>query len=171
MELSKDLKIEIDLMLSELLKGNACSNNSENTELQKKSIRICKALNLIKLSNSGRQYELSNNGVFVLNDGGIEKYLFNVSIEKDLDVTIKQLTSKRLKYDVLYNIIYVLFGGLIGVITILVQPDNSKEYITKIHKLASDKAERDGSFQKRLNDKNIEILSLKKEIYFLKHKP
>ena len=171
MELSKELKSEIDLVLSELLKGNPCSDNKGNSELQNKSIRICKALNLIRLSNSGKQYELNSNGVLVLNDGGIEKYLLNNNTEKDLDITIKRLTGKRLKYDILYNIMYVLIGGLIGTITVLVEPDNSKEYTKELHKLASDKVEHNDSFQKRLNDKNIEILSLKREIDSLKNKP
>lgn len=162
MKLSNELKSEIDLILSELLNGNNCSDNNGNTSLRKQSIRICKGLNLIKPSTCAKQYELNNNGVLVLNDGGIEKYLLNVSTEKDLDITIKELTSKRLKYDVLYNIMYVLFGGLIGIITILVQPDNSKEYIKEIHKLASEKVEHNDNFQKHLNDINIEILSLKK---------
>ncbi|WP_123921959.1 hypothetical protein [Flavobacterium sp. LM4] len=171
MELEKELKSEIDFMLTELLKGNACSDNKENTELRKKSIRLCKALNLINLSTNGKQYELSEKAIYVFNDGGIEKFLSNNSSEKDLDITIKQLTSKRLKYDILYNIIYVFIGGLIGGIVTLAQPDNSKEYIKELHKLASDKAERGDSFQKRLNDKSIEILSLKKEIDSLKNKP
>jgi hypothetical protein len=111
MKLSNELKSEIDLILSELLNGNTCSDNNGNTSLRKQSIRIFKGLNLIKPSTCAKQYELNNNGVLVLNDGGIEKYLLNVSTEKDLDITIKELTSKRLKYDVLYNIMYVLFGG------------------------------------------------------------
>jgi hypothetical protein len=171
MKLSNELKSEIDLILSELLNGNNCSDNNGNTSLRKQSIRICKGLNLIKPSTCAKQYELNNNGVLVLNDGGIEKYLLNVSTEKDLDITIKELTSKRLKYDVLYNIMYVLFGGLIGIITILVQPDNSKEYIKEIHKSASEKVEHNDNFQKHLNDINIEILSLKKEVNSIKNKP
>jgi hypothetical protein len=171
MELTDELKAEIDFILNEQLKGNACSNNKENSELRKQSIRICEALNLIKLSASGKQYELSEKAIIVFNDRGIEKYLFNIGSEKDLDLTIKQLTGKRLKYDILYNIIYVLFGGLIAVISTLVEPDNAKEYIKEIHKQASDKVVRDDSFQKRLNDKNIEVLSLKKKIDSLKNLP
>jgi hypothetical protein len=97
MELSKELKSEIDFILSEFIEGNACSDNKENSELRKKSIRICKALNLIKLS--GRQYELAENGVLVLNDGSIEKYLLNLRDEKELDINIKELTLKKLKFE------------------------------------------------------------------------
>lgn len=99
MKLEKELKVEIDFILNELLIGNACSDNKENTELRNKSIRICKALNLIKYSDSGKQYVLAEKGVLVLNDGGIEKYLHNYKEEKNLDTEIKLLTFKKLKYE------------------------------------------------------------------------
>lgn len=99
MELSKELKSEIDFMLIELMKGNYFSDNKKNSDLQDQSIRICKAMNLIKLSISGKQYELASEGVLVFNDGGIDKYLINVKNEKDLNTTIKQLTHKKLEYE------------------------------------------------------------------------
>jgi hypothetical protein len=99
MKIENELKVEIDFMLNELLKGNACSDNKENTELRNKSIRICKALNLIKNSNSGKQYVLAEKAVLVFNDGGIEKYLLNYKEEKNLDTDIKHLTLKKLKYE------------------------------------------------------------------------
>ena len=71
MELTYEIKSEIDLMLSELLKGNSFSENKENSELRKTSIRICKALNLIKYSNTGKNFELTDKSILVLNIGGI----------------------------------------------------------------------------------------------------
>jgi len=97
--LTEEIKTEIDFMLSELLKGNPCSDNKQNTELQDTSIRICKSLNLIKLSLSGKKYELTESGILAFSDGGIEKYLFNIRTEKDLDTDIKQLTLKKLKFE------------------------------------------------------------------------
>ena len=99
MKLEKELKVEIDFILNELLIGNTCSDNKENTEVRNKSIRICKALNLIKNSNSGKQYVLAEKAVLVFNDGGIEKYLLNYKEEKNLDTDIKHLTLKKLKYE------------------------------------------------------------------------
>jgi hypothetical protein len=99
MKLEKELKVEIDFILNELLIGNTCSDNKENTEVRNKSIRICKALNLIKHSDSGKQYVLAEKAVLVLNDGGIEKYLHNYKEEKNLDTEIKLLTFKKLKYE------------------------------------------------------------------------
>lgn len=99
MKLEKELKVEIDFILNELLIGNACSDNKENKVVRNKSIRICKALNLIKHSDSGKQYVLAEKAVLVLNDGGIEKYLHNYKEEKNLDTEIKLLTFKKLKYE------------------------------------------------------------------------
>lgn len=99
MKLEKELKVEIDFILNELLIGNVCSDNKENTEVRNKSIRICKALNLIKHSDSRKQYVLAEKAVLVLNDGGIEKYLHNYIEEKNLDTEIKLLTFKKLKYE------------------------------------------------------------------------
>lgn len=99
MKLEKELKVEIDFILNELLIGNVCSENKENTAVRNKSIRICKALNLIKHSDSGKQYVLAEKAVLVLNDGGIEKYLHNYKEEKNLDTEIKLLTFKKLKYE------------------------------------------------------------------------
>ena len=119
MELGKELKSEIDSMLNELLKGNPCSDNKGNTELQDKSIRICKALNLIKLSNSGKQYELTEKAVLVLNDGGIEKYLLNDKKEKDLDSNIKDLTLKKLRFEQFPAQFWWLILIIAGVVSIL----------------------------------------------------
>lgn len=99
MKLEKELKVEIDFILNELLIGNVCSDNKENTAVRNKSIRICKALNLIKHSDSRKQYVLAEKAVLVLNDGGIEKYLHNYIEEKNLDTEIKLLTFKKLKYE------------------------------------------------------------------------
>ncbi|MCF7568253.1 hypothetical protein L3X37_07740 [Sabulilitoribacter arenilitoris] len=74
------------------------------------------------------------------------------------------MTSKRLKYDVWFNIMYVLIGASIGLITTLVQPDNATKYIEELHKSASDRDERDDNFQKRLTDMNTIILELKNEL-------
>ncbi|AYN03321.1 hypothetical protein [Flavobacterium sp. 140616W15] len=110
-------------MLSELLKGNSCSDNKQNTELQNTSIRICKSLNLIKLSLSGKKYELTESGILVFSDGGIEKYLFNIRTEKDLDSDIKQLTLKKLKleqFPARFWWLIIIITSIISVLTTLV---------------------------------------------------
>ena len=165
MKIEKELYKEIDSILDIGINGSLRLFSSN--EKMKKAIRICKALNLIKQTspNSG---ELCENGILAIQDGGIEQYLSNKRTEKDLDSTIKNLTSKRLKYDVLYNIMYVLIGALISFITILVQPDNSEKYIEQLNKLSSEKTELNDSFEKRLNDMNTLTLELKKEIDSLK---
>jgi hypothetical protein len=118
-ELTEDIKKEIDSMLTDLLNGNSFSENKENTELQKVSIRICKALNLIKLSNNGKQFELSEKSIFVLQDGGIEKYLFNEKTEKNIDSDIKDLTLKKLRFEQFPTKFWWLILIIAGTISIL----------------------------------------------------
>jgi hypothetical protein len=118
-ELTEDIKKEIDSMLTDLLNGNSFSENKENTEIQKVSIRICKALNLIKLSNNGKQFELSEKSIFVLQDGGIEKYLFNEKTEKNIDSDIKDLTLKKLRFEQFPTKFWWLILIIAGTISIL----------------------------------------------------
>jgi len=129
MELEKELKSEIDFMLNELLKGNPFSDNKGNTELQNKSIRICKALNLIKHSNSGKQYDLTEKAVLVLNDGGIEKYLLNDKKEKDLDSNIKDLTLKKLRFEQFpakFWWLILIIAGFVSILTTYINNQISK---------------------------------------------
>lgn len=129
MELEKELKSEIDFMLNELLKGNPFSDNKGNTELQNKSIRICKALNLIKQSNSGKQYDLTEKAILVLNDGGIEKYLLNDKKEKDLDSNIKDLTLKKLRFDQFpakFWWLILIIAGAVSILTTYINNQISK---------------------------------------------
>ena len=65
LELSNELKSEIDLLLRNLLKGGQCSDNKDNSELIKESIRVCKVLKLIELTHSGKQYQLCEKGILV----------------------------------------------------------------------------------------------------------
>ena len=118
-ELTEDIKNEIDFMLTDLLNGNSFSDNKDNTELRKVSIRICKALKLIKISNNGKQFELSEKSIFVLQDGGIEKYLFNEKTEKNIDSDIKDLTLKKLKFEQFPAKFWWLILIIAGVISIL----------------------------------------------------
>ena len=178
LELSNELKSEIDLLLRNLLKGGQCSDNKDNSELIKESIRVCKVLKLIELTHSGKQYQLCEKGILVIDDGGIEKYLGNIKIGNDLDNEIKFFTGKRLKDDVNNNIKYIALGGFIGlitsisttVLTLKATPDNTIKYIEQLNKLTSEKTEHDYNLQKHLNDMNIELSLLKNQIDSLKIK-
>jgi hypothetical protein len=168
MEFKKELLEEIDRILKiGITRGNLSWFDVNSNELGKTAWRVCKSFNFIYL-NDNTSAELTEKGVDVLQDGGIEKYLKNIENEKTLENAIKILTSKKLKYDVWYNIAYILVGGLLGVTTSLVIPDKSKEYIKELNKSTFDKFELNDSFQKHLNDKNILILSLQKELDSLK---
>ncbi|MBU3012287.1 hypothetical protein KO506_12800 [Polaribacter vadi] len=169
LELKNDLITEINSLLKEIYE-KGISSSVAVSELKKKSFRVSKALELIKLTSQKYTYELSEKGVFAIQDGGIEKYLENIRTEKDLDLTIKELTNKRLKYDILYNIMYIFIGASIGLLTTLARPDNTEKYIEQLNKLSFEKTELNDSFQKRLNDMNIELSLLKNEIDTLKIK-
>ena len=167
MEIKKDIIEKIDLLLQMAFDDGQIFFSKQTDDNTEKGFRICKSLNLIRQKKSGL-FELDEKGVFVIQEGGIDKYLSSIRTEKELDLAIKNLTSKRLKYDVLYNIMYVLIGALIGPISALAQPDTPSKHIEELNKSVSDKTERDGRFQKHLNDMNTELLLLKNEIDSLK---
>jgi len=71
------------------------------------------------------------------------------------------------------NIIYIFLGGLIGFIssyTLTSYQSKSEERIIELSKLLLEKNESQTDFQKRLNDMNKEIFSLRKELDYLKSK-
>ena len=169
MEFKKDLLEEIDRILGiGITRGNLSWFDVNSSELGKTAWRVCKSFNFIYLNDS-TSAELTEKGVDVLQDGGIEKYLKNIENEKTLESAIRNLTSKKLKYDVWYNIAYILVGGILGVMTSLVIPDKSKEYIEELNKSTFEKFELNDSLQRHLNDKNTLILSLQKELDSLKN--
>lgn len=83
-------------------------------------------MNLIKHSNSGKQYELTEKAVFVLNDGGIENYLINDKKEKDLESNIKDLTLKKLKFEQFPAKFWWLILIISGVVSILTTYANNQ---------------------------------------------
>jgi hypothetical protein len=167
MELKNELNDEIDKILKiPLSRGNLNVFDCTKGKLGETGWRVCKVFGFI--STDGSYAELTEKGLEVLRDGGIKKHLEKNKNDKILDSTIKTLTSNRLKYDVWYNLLYTLAGGMLGFMSSLLLPDNSKEYIKELNKAAFDKVELNDSFQKRLNDKNTLIFSLQKELDSLK---
>lgn len=172
LNLSNELKKEIDNLLRYMLDNGFFSLTNPTPEMEYKAFKICKYLNLIRYRNEkkGESYELIEKGVLVINDGGINNYLSRINKETDLDNTIKVLTSKRLKYDIYYNSLLVIIGALIGILPTLMNGDKNLE--VEIEKLKSkyEKTSLNDSFQTQLNHKNSLILSLKNEIDTLKIK-
>ena len=149
---------------------SAYSNTKEDWQ---KAVRISIALDLIKQKDKKPTiFELTEKGIIAISDGGIENYLNNTKTEKDLDKTIKQLTSKRLKNDVYYNIMYVAIGGILALIPTVITLINSESKNSTEEKLllqiSSERNELNDNYQKRLNHKNTLILELKHEIDSLK---
>ena len=125
LELNTELKLEIDTILSELFNGDSVSEHKDISDLRSKAILTSKSLMLIKKSSNLNSIELDEKGILAINDGGIENYLSKYSSDKDLDSIIKKLTSKRLKYDIFYNLSYVIFGAILTNIPALIKYINS----------------------------------------------
>lgn len=121
LEFSKELKLEIDTILTELFQGDSVYDIKDNSDLRSKAILTSKSLMLIKKSSNSNRLELDEKGILAINDGGVENYLSKYSSEKDLDSAIKKLTSKRLKYDIFYNFLYVILGALLTNIPTLIK--------------------------------------------------
>lgn len=121
LEISIALKSEIDTILTELFQGDSVYDTKDNSDLRSKAILTSKSLMLIKKPSNSNRLELDEKGILAINDGGIENYLSKYSSEKDLDSAIKKLTSKRLKYDIFYNFLYVILGALLTNIPTLIK--------------------------------------------------
>lgn len=167
MKMSKDIMIKIDMLLQMAFDDGQIFLSKQLDDNTDKAFRICKSLNLIRRKNTGL-FELDEKGVFAIQDGGIEKYLSNIGTGKDLDLVIKQLTSKRLKYEIWYNLMYVVFGAIIGIFPTLVKPDNSERNIQELNKTVKQEAYNDDSFQTDIQQMRSEITSLQKQIDSLK---
>jgi hypothetical protein len=165
---------EIDKLLDEISISNCYLHNPKKYKSDnEKAFIYCKALKLVKSNGTKDQYELDENGVLVIDHGGIKTYLENIKIEKELNNNIKILTEKSLKNDFLKNIFYIFIGGLIGLMSsyiLTTTQSKSEDRIIQLSKLLNEKNESKVDFQKHLNDMNIELLSLKKGIDSLKYK-
>jgi hypothetical protein len=163
-----ELLIEISISDCYLYKPKKDKSDKE------KAFIYCKALELVRSNGTKGQYELDGKGVLVIDQGGIEKYLENIKIEKELNNNIKILTEKNLGNDFRNNIIYAVFGAILGlcisVLSLWALPNNTSEKIELLNTLVIEKNERDLDYQKRLNAINIELLSLRKGIDSLKYK-
>ncbi|KJD31836.1 hypothetical protein PW52_16445, partial [Tamlana sedimentorum] len=176
MELSERTIESIDEILKKILKDGSCSvhdtGTSPDIKRKIKSKKICKALNLIRLK-SNNQYELDEKGILVIQDGGIENYLNNLRLDRDLEKTIKDLTKENLENQFKHNIIFVCLGGVIGLlttaITMAVQPDSAKQYINKINEMVEQDKRISKGLQTDIQQMRSEITSLKKQIDSLRN--
>ena len=129
-------------------------------------------MNLIR-AKSNSQYELDEKGILAIQDGGIENYLNNMRLDRDLERTVKDLTKENLEKQFKHNLIFVCLGGVIGLltaaITMAVQPDSAEQYINKLNEMV----ERDRliykDFQTDIQQMRSEITSLEKQIDSLKN--
>tara|TARA_R110002033_G_scaffold170595_1_gene213484 strand:+ start:596 stop:1117 length:522 start_codon:yes stop_codon:yes gene_type:complete len=161
LELTSNLKTEINKLLSELLK-EGISSNSGVSNIKSEAFRVAKALSLIRNKSTNTTFELSEKGVFAIQDGGIEKYLENIRTEKDLDNAIRRLTKKRLEWEYFINILFLFAGGIITYFfTGLSEKQTEQEYINKLHQVKSEMYDSISKTQIRLNEQNTLILDIK----------
>jgi hypothetical protein len=153
--------------LDNLINGTEIYTNRTSKDHRNKTIRVCEGLKLIRYNSKG-EYILDENGILAIQDGGIENYLEKLGTEKDLDFIIKGLTKKSLKNQFWYNIVYVLIGGAIGLITTMATQYNKEAEIKQVQAQASAINDKHDSCQIGLQQMRLEITSLKNEIDFLK---
>jgi hypothetical protein len=176
MELNKELIIDIDELLTKIFKDNNVPIHSYGTsqkdKLREKSKELCKALNLIR-AKSNSQYELDEKGILAIQDGGIENYLNNMRLDRDLERTVKDLTKENLEKQFKHNLIFVCLGGVIGLltaaITMAVQPDSAEQYINKLNEMVERDRLISKDFQTDIQQMRSEITSLEKQIDSLKN--
>ncbi|MDO7174256.1 hypothetical protein [Mariniflexile sp. AS56] len=156
----------IDSLLKDLLEKGDINNYNSNT------ILICENLRLIKHTGVGK-YLLEDKGVTAIEDGGLENYLENIRIEKLRDNAIKRLTRRSLKYDVMWNIGFIILGALLSLGSVMFLGDNTQNNelleIEKLRKQENAIIDKHDNFETYLQQMRSEITSLKNEIDSLKN--
>lgn len=161
MEIKKDIIEKIDLLLQMAFDDGQIFFSKQTDDNTEKAFRICKSLNLIRQKQSGL-FELDEKGVFVIQDGGIEKYLTNIREEKFLDTQIKRLTKKRLEWEYLINFLFLITGAILTFIfTNISESTNQKQSTEKLHNLKTEINDSISKIQTRLNEQNTLILDIK----------
>lgn len=169
--MDKEDYIEINSLVEILISQGVVSDNKMNTEIYNKSIRFLKSKEWIKESNKRYQYHPCSE-IYDIHKVGIEKYLLNKQSEKNIETKIKQKTLFDLNNKYLINFCFLVFGSLLGMfLKNNTESKNNAETLKKESKEIFKKNDSITHFQTLLNEKNTLILSLKKEIYYLKNKP
>lgn len=164
MDINKEVIQKIDMLLQMALNDGQIYFTKETDDITVKGFRICKSLNLIRQKPSGL-FELDEKGVFAIQDGGIEKYLYNIREDKLLDSQIKRLTKKRLEWEYGINFLFVILGAVLTfTVTKFSESDNQKQAIEKIHSLKSKTNDSISKIQKHLNEQNELIFDIKNKI-------
>ena len=96
--MKKELYNEIDLCVSELINRGVISENFENSDLRKESIRYLKANNFIKPSKSRSQYHPTSE-IYNIEKVGIKKYLEDVNKVKKIELENIIAENEKLKHE------------------------------------------------------------------------
>lgn len=119
MKLTKELILEIDLLIDELIEVGVISENKCNSEIRGNSIRFLKTKGFLKANVKKTQY-IPTSEIYEIKKTGIEKYLKEESQVEELDLEIKKLTAinlnlqnKQLKRYILYSVISFVLGAIL----------------------------------------------------------
>jgi hypothetical protein len=168
--MKKELYNEIDLCVSELINRGVISENFENSDLRKESIRYLKANNFLKPAKSRFQYHPSFE-IYDIEKVGIEQFLKNRESDNKTESDIKRKTLFDLNNKYFINFIFLVFGALLGWF-LKNTPLKKEEKHTgeKLHKVISEKNDSLIQIQTDLTEKNKRIFSLRKQLDSLKKK-
>tara|TARA_R110000868_G_C10527294_1_gene733682 strand:+ start:74 stop:607 length:534 start_codon:yes stop_codon:yes gene_type:complete len=173
MTLDKNIIVEIDKILSNGLNDRTIPVHSSNKNISK-ALLICKALDFIT-HKSNSEHELKEKAILAIQDGGIENYLNNLRLDRDLEKTIKDLTKKSLENEVKNNLKYVAVGGFLGIIASIVavvltsvMQSEGKEERKQLNKQSYDMRVEQNHLQTDLQQMRSDITSLEKKVDSLK---
>lgn len=173
MTLDKNVVVEIDKILTDGFDDKHIQMHSTKKYVSK-ALLICKALDFLSVK-SGNLYELKEKAILAIQDGGIENYLENIRLDKDLEKTIKDLTSKKLKNETRNNILFTSLGGVLGIIASIVavvltsvMQSEKKEERKQLNKQTYDMRVEQNHLQTDIQQMRLEITSLEKQVDSLK---
>jgi|TARA_B110000037_G_C17092420_1_gene494589 hypothetical protein len=168
--MKQELLDEIDILIKELEKNRVISSAGNITELKKNAFSFLERNNIIKPNNKPLQFNQTSK-IDEIKNIGIEKYLSNKEINKNINSEIKQRTLFDLKNKYFINFCFLVFGALFGwFLTNISESNKEKGNTEKLNKVISKK--NDSLIQKQilLKEKNRIIHSLNNELDSLKTK-
>ena len=162
--INEDVLKEINNIIADCFENGVVGNDT-SSEINNKAFRISKALGILVLKTKPVTYELTEKGIIVIQDGGIEEYLKNIRTEKFLDNQIKRLTKRKLDNEIRNNFLFALFGSLLTFfVTKFSESNTQKETLLQQNKLKFEILDSISKNRKHLHEQNKVILSLEKRI-------
>ena len=146
--MKQELLDEIDILIKELVKNRVISSAGNINELKKNAFSFLERNNIIKPNNKPLQFNQTSK-IDEIKNIGIEKYLSNKEINKNIKSEIKQRTLFDLKNKYFINFCFLVFGALFGWFLANISESNKEKGNTeKLNKVISKK--NDSLIQKQI---------------------